>query len=151
MRLMRRPAFLAAAAITALLALYIAFVASRAISLLGSESLIGKALGAAFMVLPVVAVWYLVNEWRMGMTVQRMRDRLEAEGRLPLWGEGAGAARMAEDQAQDVYEVARRDVELAPEDWGAWYRLAFAYDALRDKAQARKALRYAAELYRSQR
>ena len=145
---MRRPAFLAAAAITALLALYIAFVASRAIALLGSESLVGKALGAAFMVLPVVAVWYLINEWRMGMAVQRMRDRLEAEGRLPLWGEGAVASRLSEEQAQDVYEVARRDVELEPQDWGAWYRLAFAYDALRDKPQARKALRYAAELFR---
>lgn len=149
---MRRPALLAATAVTALLGIYVALVAGRAVVLLRDDSLVAKALGALFLVLPVIAVWYLIAEWRLGMVVQRMATQLEAEGRLPLHdGERTPSGRLTEEAATDVYELARREVDLAPEDWVAWFHLAFAYEAVKDKAQARKALRYAADLFRSAR
>ncbi len=148
---MRRPAFLAATAVTALLGLYIALVAGRAVVLIRDDAWIAKALGLLFFVLPVIAVWYLVNEWRLSMTVQRMASRLEAEGRLPLHdGEQSPSGRLTEQAAADVYEVARRGVELAPEDWAAWFHLAFAYDAAKERGEARRALRYAAQLFRQE-
>lgn len=149
---MRRPAFLAATALTALLGIYVALVAGRAIALVSSESGVGKALGLAFLVLPALAIWYLAQEWRAGVTVQRMATRLEAQGRLPLHdGERLANGRLTEPAAQDVYEVARRGVEMSPDDWAAWFHLAFAYEEVKEKAEARKALRYAAHLFRQER
>ncbi len=150
MSVMRRPAFLAATAVTALLAIYIALVAGRAVALLRDDALVAKALGLAFLVLPVIAVWYLVNEWRLGVTVQRMATLLEHEGRLPRRdGQVAPSGRLTDEAARDVYEVARHGVELEPDDWSAWFHLAFAYEDVREKAEARRALRHAAQLFRA--
>ncbi len=149
MSVMRRPAFLAATAVTALLGIYIALVAGRAVALLRDDALVAKALGLAFLVLPVIAVWYLAHEWRLGVTVQRMATVLEHEGRLPRRDVGvAPSGRLSDEAARDVYEVARRGVELAPDDWSAWFHLAFAYEDVREKSEARRALRYAAQLFR---
>lgn len=146
---MRRPAFLAATALTALLGIYVALVAGRAVVLLRDDALIAKALGAAFLVLPAIAVWFLVQEWRLGVAVQRMARRLEAEGRLPRAdGPRTPSGRLAEDAARDAYDLARREVDLSPDDWAAWFHLAFAYEDLGDKSQARRSLRYAAQLLR---
>jgi len=146
---MRRPAFLAAVASTLLLALLIGFVSNIGLAMLRSEGVVGKALGLVVLLLPLIAVWYLWNEWRTGITVQRMATRLEREGRLPLHdGERTPSGRLTEDAAQDVYEVARRGVDLEPDSWAAWFHLAFAYEALKEKAEARKALRHAADLFR---
>ncbi len=152
MSVMRRPAFLAAVATTALLALLMGFVANIALMLLRSPEAVAKLLGVLVLILPLIAVWFLVNEWRTGITVQRMASRLEAEGRLPLHdGERTPAGRLTDQAKQDVYEVARTGVELDPESWAAWFHLAFAYEAVEEKAEARKALRHAAQLYRAQR
>ncbi len=148
---MRRPAFLAAVATTVLLALLIGFVGNIAIALLGAPGAIAKALGVLVMILPVIAVWFLVHEWRTGVTVQRMSTRLEAEGRLPLHdGARTPTGRLTDEAAHDIYEVARAGVELEPDSWTAWFHLAYAYDAVKDKAEARRALRHAAELFRKQ-
>ena len=56
---MRRPALLAATAVTALLGIYVALVAGRAVVLLRDDSLIAKALGALFLVLPVTVLFAL--------------------------------------------------------------------------------------------
>ncbi|WP_082097537.1 hypothetical protein [Demequina silvatica] len=151
MSVMRRPAFLAAVATTVLLALLVGVVANIAFALLQTPGVIAKLMGALVLVLPVIAVWFLVNEWRTGITVQRMATRLEAEGGLPLH-DGARDAhgRLTDEAAQDLYEVARTGVELEPQSWAAWFHLAFAYEAVKEKAEARKALRHAATLFRAQ-
>jgi len=148
-KLFRNPAFLAATATTVLLALYIGLVAQRALILLGSDSFAGKAMGAALLVLPVIGVWYIAKEWRLGTTVQRMSTRLEEEGRLPVF-EGAVSAsgRLSDAAAEEAVSFASREVELAPGDWAAWFQVAWAYDAAGDRRQARKCLRYAADLFR---
>ncbi|SEJ48304.1 hypothetical protein SAMN05421637_1961 [Demequina mangrovi] len=143
---------MAAVATTLLAVLLLGFVTNIAIALLGSSGVIGKLLGVLVLVIPAIAIWYLVHEWRLGITVQRMSTRLESEDRLPRHdGARTAAGRLTEEAALDVYEVARRGVEIAPEDWAAWFHLAFAYDEVKEKAEARKALRHAAALFRAQR
>lgn len=134
---------------TVLLCFYLALVTQRAVLLLASDSLIAKAMGLAFLVLPLIGVWYVVKEWRLGTAVQRMASRLEAEGRLPVFaGEASATGRLPDAAAADAVELASREVELAPQDWAAWFHVAWAYDAAGERSQARKCLRYAAELYR---
>ncbi len=146
---MRRPALLAATAITGLLGIYMALVLGRAFVLLRDDALTAKALGAALLVMPIVGAWYLWHEWSLGFAAQRMGSQLEQEGRLPVHdgARGAGGA-LTEEAARDVYELARRGVDEQPDDWRAWFHLAYGYEAMKDKSQARKAMRYAADLYR---
>lgn len=149
MRLFRNPAFLAAVSVTVLLAIYLGLVAERAIIAMRGDSLVGKAIGAALLVLPLIGAWYLVQEWRLGTAVQRMADVLDAQGRLPAFeGEANARGKLSDAAAEQAVDMASRGVELAPKDWVAWFHLGYAYDAAADRSQARKCLRYAAELYR---
>ena len=149
MGLLRRPAFLAAAASSAIVGLYFALVAGRAVVFITNDDPIARALGVALLVLPAVGVWWLAHEWRTGTTVQRMADVLEGEGRLPLHdGEMDERGRLTEQSQAAVFEVARRGVDDRPEDWSAWFHVAYAYEASGDRSMARKSLRHAGELYR---
>jgi len=152
MKLIRTPAFLVTSSITMILLLYFGLVANRAFVLLATEDLFAKILGVVMLVFPVIGVWWMVREWRIGTTVQRMVDALEGEGRLPLHdGEMLPSGRLTEDAADAVFEVARRGVEDRPNDWRAWFHVAYAYEAVRERPQARKALRHAADLFRRDR
>lgn len=149
MRLLRRPAVLAAGALTTLLVLYISVVASLAVALLRDPSLVAKAIGAAALVIPAIAAWYLWQEWRLVLTVQRMGDRLVRDGLLPVHlGERTAQGHLTEEAARDVYEVARVGVEMEPDSWVAWFHLAAGYAVMEDKGQARRSYRYAADLFR---
>ncbi len=152
MGVLRNRAFLGAVAICAILAMYFTMVVGRAAVFVETGDPIAIALGVALFVLPGVGVWWMVNEWRLGTTVQRMANSLEANGRLPLQdGERDEYGRLTEDARHAIYETARRGVESAPEDWAAWFHVAYAYDAARDRSMARKSLRYAASLFRAER
>ena len=150
MGLLRQKGFVAAVATSAIVALYFALVAGRAIVFLTLDNVVGRALGVALLVLPMLGVWWLVHEWRLGSTVQRMADHLDSEGRLPIHdGEQDARGRLTVDAQEAVFEVARRGVELRPDDWASWFHVAYAYEAARDRQMARKSLRHAASLYRA--
>lgn len=150
MSTLRRPALLAATALTALLALYIAVVAGRALTLIAEDAWIAKALGVSFLVLPVVASWYLWQEWRLGMGVQRMGSALEAAGRLPVHeGPRTPSGRLAPEAASVAYEAARLWLDGDPDNWEAWFHVAAGYDVMGDRSQARRAYRHAADLFRA--
>lgn len=138
-----------AVALTALLALYVWAVAARALTLLRTGDPVGIGLGAAVLVLPLIAVWFVVREWRLAVHVQRMADELAATGGLLAddlpRSPGGRIDRAAADAA---FESVRAQTEATPDDWGSWYRLAFAYDAAGDRRRARAALRTAARLHR---
>jgi hypothetical protein len=151
-RLIRQPALLAAVSMSVVLLMYFFLVADRAFILLATPDLAAKGFGAGLLVLPVIRLWWMVHEWRLGTTVQRMSDALDREGRLPIHdGATLASGRLTDDAAQAVFEVARRGVEERPEDWGAWFHVAYAYEASRDRPMARKALRHAADLFRAER
>jgi hypothetical protein len=151
-RLFRNPGFVAAVAMCAILLLYFGLIADRAAALFRSEGALAHGFGVALLVFPLIGVWWMLSEWRLGMTVQRMADDLDREGRLPVHdGETLPSGRLTADAAEAVFEKASRAVEAAPDDWRSWFHVAYAYDAVRDRSEARRALRQAADLYRSER
>ncbi|WP_084040337.1 hypothetical protein [Demequina sp. NBRC 110053] len=152
MKLFRNPAFLAAVAMTVIVALYFAFVADFAFAFLGAPETAAKLLGGALLVLPAVGVWWLFHEWRLGIDTQRMATQLEREGRLPIGGgETTPSGRLTDEAAEAAFEVARLGAEQNPDDWRAWFHVAHAYDDNRDRSMARRSMRHAAELFRAER
>lgn len=149
MGLLRRPAFLAAAATCTIVAVYFALVAGRALMFIGTNDPVARVLGVALLVLPAIGVWWLIHEWSTGAVVQRMATELDRQGRLPIHdGETDERGKLTEPAQVAVFEVARRNVDANPEDWAAWFHVAYAYDASGDRSMARKSLRHAGDLYR---
>ena len=78
-------------------------------------------------------------------------DSTELLGTLDRWPRDdlprlpSGRADLA--AADEEFERCRAEVELAPQDAGAWYRLGIAYDDARDRKAARAAMRRAVELH----
>lgn len=139
-----RRSLLGALAITALIVLYLVAVAGRAVALIGTGEPVAVGLGTAVLVLPLLGVWLLVREWTLAVRVQAMADELAAAGRLPVDDlPRTPSGRVERAAADEAFVRARADVEDSPEDWEAWFRLGFAYDAARDRRRAREALRTA--------
>ncbi|QLD12693.1 tetratricopeptide repeat protein [Microbacterium oleivorans] len=137
---------------SALLALYIAFVAQRAVLLLMSGEPVGIAMGAALLVLPLVGAWALWRELSFGANAARLGRRLESESDLPdeeIDVRPSGRPDRAEADA--LFPRYREAVEAAPKDWRAWFRLGLAYDGAGDRRRARQAVRTAIALERAAR
>lgn len=135
-----------------MVALYFALVAGRAVVFIGTSDPVARVMGIALLLFPALGAWWLLHEWRLGTAVQRMADELEGEGRLPIHdGEQDARGRLTGEAQEAVFEVARRGVELRPEDWAAWFHVAYAYEAAGDRSMARKSLRHASSLYRMRR
>ena len=150
MSIFRRKGFMAAAAMSALVAIYFALVAGRAVIFIRAEEPLAKALGVAFFVLPVIGVWWLVNEWRLGVAVQRMADELADMNALPsVQGELDDFGRLTPESQAALFEQAKAEVELMPNDWAAWFKMGYAYEANKDRSMARKSWRHAAALRRA--
>ncbi|SFS01543.1 hypothetical protein SAMN04487846_1482 [Microbacterium sp. cf046] len=130
-----------------LLALYIVLVAQRAWLLLLSGEPIGIAMGAALVILPIIAAWALGRELWFGVRAERLARRLEAEGGLPEEPVSVRpSGRVMREDADALFPTYRADVEAHPDDWRAWYRLGLAYDASGDRRRARAAVRRAIQL-----
>lgn len=140
------------AVIAACLLLYIVLVAQRAVLLLASGEPVGIAMGAALIVLPLIAAWALVREVLFGLQASRLGRMLEAEHALPAEElDARPSGRVLRDEADAVFPRYREAVEAAPEDWRAWYRLGLAYDGSGDRRRARAAVRSAIRLERASR
>lgn len=146
----RRTGLVAAIALTALLGLYLWLVAGRAVALIRTGEPVGVGLGAAFAVLPLLVLGLVAREWLLAVDVQRMADTLAARGELPVDDlPRSPGGRIDRAAAGTAFDAARAEAEAAPDgDWGAWYRLAFAYDAAGDRRRARAALRHASRVHR---
>jgi cytochrome c-type biogenesis protein CcmH/NrfG len=133
-----------AAIIAVVLALYLVLVSQRAYLLLTSGDPVGIAMGVALFVLPAIAAWAIGRELWFGMRAESLGRRLEREGALPdeqLSVRPSG--RVDRDEAEALFPKYRDEVESAPEDWRAWYRLGLAYDGAGDRRRARSAIRQA--------
>jgi len=140
----------AALALSALLLLYIGLAVRWGIALITTGEPIAVGLGAAVLVLPALGIWLVVREWALAVRVQQMADELAAAGRLPADDlPRTPGGRIDRAAADEAFVVAREAVERAPQDWAAWFRLGFAYDAAHDRRRARTALRTAARLRRT--
>ena len=140
----------AALALSALLLLYIGLAVRWGLALITTGEPIAVGLGAAVLVLPALGIWLVAREWALAVRVQQMADELAAAGRLPADDlPRTPGGRIDRAAADEAFVVAREAVEQAPQDWAAWFRLGFAYDAAHDRRRARAALRTAARLRRA--
>jgi hypothetical protein len=134
--------------LTAALVVYFVLLADRAVLLIQAGGVVGIGLGVAVLVLPLIGVWYVVAQWRNGIKIDRLARRLAAEGGLP---DTSGlprrpSGRVDRAAADEWFAERKVEVEQAPEDWRAWFRLAHAYDVAGDRGRAREAMRKAIEL-----
>ena len=151
LRALRSP-FWAAALIAVLLALYIVLVGQRAVAFIATGLPVGIGIGVALFVVAVIGALLLVLEFRFGVRVTRLASRLEREGGapsdvVPIRPSG----RPDRAAADELFPRYRAEVEAAPDDWRAWFRLGVVYDAAGDRKRARAAMRTALEHARSSR
>ena len=134
--------------LTAALVVYLVLLADRAVLLIQAGGVVGVGLGVAVLVLPLIGVWYVVVQWRDGIRINRLTRRLAAEDGLPDVSDlpRRPSGRVDRDAADEWFAARRVEVEAAPEDWRAWFRLAHAYDIAGDRRRARGAMRRALEL-----
>lgn len=136
-------------AVTALLVFYLAVSFQRSVLLLMDSNLTAKAIGAGYLVLPVIGAWAMIRELMFGARTEQMAKVLEAEGGLPVDDlprtPGGRIVRAAADQEFEKYRV---EAETAPDDWRSWFRLSCAYDAAGDRKRARASMRDAVRLFR---
>ncbi|MFT4135552.1 hypothetical protein [Microbacterium sp.] len=133
--------------IAILLVVYLVLVGQRAWLMLGSRDAVGMAMGAALIVLPVLAAWSLWRELMFGIRSTALVRRLEREGRLPAEAVSlTPSGRPRRDEVDALFPAYRAAVEAAPEDWRAWLRLGLVYDGAGDRRRARAAVRRAIAL-----
>ncbi|MET0740379.1 MAG: tetratricopeptide repeat protein [Candidatus Nanopelagicales bacterium] len=136
--------------LVALVLLYVAFIGWRGVVLIADGRPAFVLLGLGVLLLPVVGVVLVWRELRLGFVAQELGRVLEAEGGLPsdpLPRRPSGRADLA--AADVVFDRRRAEVEAAPDDWRAWYRLAVAYGDAGDTRRGREALRQAITRYRA--
>ena len=141
------------AAFTVLVALMVSgAMAVTALSLLRSGDLVQVGVGVGLLMLTVRGVLLIAGEVRLGAASERLGRVLEAEGRLPFDPPGVrrlASGRLEKADADRVFEDRKGEVELAPDDWRAWWRLAAAYGDARDPRRGRRAMRKAVSLERA--
>ncbi|WP_022886966.1 hypothetical protein [Glaciibacter superstes] len=133
-----------------LLLLYLVLVGWRAVLFVQSGEPVGIVIGVALLVLPLIGVWALVREILFGIRSERLVRLLEAEGALPVEELPVRASgRPLRDAADADFPKYKSEVDAAPDDWRAWFRLGLAYDASGDRRRARGAIRRAIDLERA--
>lgn len=133
-----------------LLAFYLVLVGWRAVLFVLSGDPVGIVIGVALMILPVIGVWALLVELRFGRRSEQLVRRLDDEGGLPVEElPTRPSGRPFRDAADAEFPRFKAEVDAAPEDWRAWFRLGLAYDASGDRRRARGAIRTAIALERS--
>ena len=136
----RLPLLLAVGAVVA----YAGFALQRA-WWFGTATPVAIALSAAVSVVVAVSMLLVVRELLFGFEMAKLAKAADPLPELPRTASG----RFEVEPAMAEYELARAGVEAAPTQWQEWYRLAHAYDAARDRKQARAAMREAARLFRA--
>ena len=129
-------------------------MASTAVSLLVSGDLVQIGVGVAILLLVAVGVVLVAGEVRLGAASARLAKRLDAEGGLPYDPPGItrlASGRLQKADADAVFAQRKAEVEAAPQDWRAWWRLAAAYGEARDPRRGRRAMRKAVSLERQSR
>ena len=127
---------------------------TTALSLLATGDLVQVGVGVGVLLLVVVGCVLVAGEVKLGADSARLARRLEAEGGLPYDPPGVtrlASGRLEKDDADAVFAQRRAEVEAAPQDWRAGWRLAAAYGEERDPRRGRQAMRTAVILERRSR
>lgn len=139
-----RSPFWGAALMGVLLVVYIVLIGARAVAFIATGLAVGIAIGVALVVVALIGALLLVLEFRFGLRITRLGARLEREGATPDdVVDVRPSGRPTRAAADELFPKYRAEVEAAPEDWRAWYRLGVVYDAAGDRKRARAAMRTA--------
>lgn len=134
---------------SALLVLYLVAVAQLSISLIIADDWLAKAIGMALVVLPAIGAWAMASELIFGLRSQKLSDRFDDEGALPLGDlPKRPSGRPDRGAADAAFPQFRDEAEKNPDDWRAWFQLGLAYDASGDRRRGRQAIRRAISLER---
>jgi hypothetical protein len=145
---------LGAAFTVAVLVMVSSAMAVTAFSLLASGELIQVGVGIGVLLLVVVGGVLVAGEVQLGAASARLARQLDAEGGLPYDPpdvQRTASGRLDKADADRVFAERKAEVEAAPEDWRAWWRLAAAYGDARDPRRGRRAMRTAVSLERRSR
>lgn len=129
-------------------------LALSGVRLVTSGDLVLTGIGIGVLLLVVIGVLLVAGEVRLGSESARLARVLETEGGLPYDPPGVtrlASGRLEKADADRIFELRRAEVEAAPEDWRAWWRLAAAYGEARDARRGRRAMRKAVALERASR
>ncbi len=138
--------------LTAVLAGYFAVLGWRGWQLVTDGRAPFVLLGVGVLLLPVVGAWFVWQELGFGRATERLAAALAAEGGLPVDDLPRSRGGRVDRQAADaVFARRRAEVEVAPEDWRSWFRLAVAYGDAGDTRRGRRAMRHAIGLYEAKR
>lgn len=128
-------------------AVYLVLIAQRAWLLIVSGRPVAVVMGLSLLVIPVVGGYVVGREVQFGLQAQDLARRLESEGGLPTDTVPLRpSGRPDRDAADALFVRYRADVQQAPDDWRAWYRLGLVYEAAGDRRRARSAVRTALRL-----
>ncbi|MCW2667298.1 MAG: hypothetical protein JWN57_2260 [Frankiales bacterium] len=140
---------LTALGISAVVGLLGLYMAVRAVDLFRTGELDAILLGVGVLLLVVVGGLLVAGEVRFGAATQRLGEQLDREGALgevPDDLPRLPSGRLTRDAADALFAVRKAEVEAAPQDWRAWFRLADAYGMARDTPRGRTAMRTAIAL-----
>jgi cytochrome c-type biogenesis protein CcmH/NrfG len=130
------------------LVFYAALIGFKGVALLASGALVGRLLGVALLVMPVLGLFVVWREIEFGRRTETLARALDAEGGLPVDELPRRPSGRVDRRAADgLFNEMREQTEANPEDWRSWFRLALAYDAAGDRTRARSAARRAIALH----
>ncbi|OMC57369.1 hypothetical protein A5747_03090 [Mycobacterium sp. IS-836] len=130
------------------LLVYFVLLGRMAVAMIGSGRAAAVGLGLALLVMPIVGLWAMIATLRAGFAHQRLA-RLIAEDGMELDTSALPrrpSGRIERDAADALFATVRAEVEVEPDDWRRWYRLARAYDYAGDRRRAREAMKTAVKL-----
>ncbi|WP_337061003.1 hypothetical protein [Kineococcus sp. G2] len=131
----------------AALLFYFVLLGRLGVQLIGTGEWAGVLLGVAVLLLPLVGAWAVARELLFGRATERLGRELAERGELPADDlERTATGRVDRAAGREMFERYRAEVEASPDDPGAWYRLAIAYDAAGDRRRGRAAARHALRL-----
>jgi hypothetical protein len=136
------------ALVVLVLLFYAVLIGFKGVALLAGGSLVGKVLGLALLVTPLLGLVLVWRELEFGRRTAVLARTLADEGALPVDDLPRRPSGRVDRAAADAQFAAMREsTEAAPDDWRAWFRLALAYDAAGDRTRARAAARHAVDLH----
>lgn len=140
---------LGALLVVAVTVLVASAMAVTGVSLLRTGDAVQVGVGVGVLLLVLVGLVLVAGEVRLAAASERLGRLLAEEGGLPEdLPERLPSGRLPKGAAQRQFARRKAEVEAAPQDWRAWFRLALAYSDARDGSAGRRAMRRAVALER---
>jgi hypothetical protein len=130
------------------LVVYLVMLGRIAMAFVTSGRPAAVGLGLALMILPLIGIWVMVSTLRAGLAHQRLARIIKEEGMeldvssLPRMPSG----RIQREAADALFATVRDELDIDPDNWRRWYRLARAYDYAGDRGRARETMKKAVEM-----